>query len=69
MDENIQKKLLEIEEWFKRLEEENDILKIELGNSIIEKYRLDKAKQVFIDRHITQIEKMEGQITEEVKQM
>lgn len=69
MDENIQKKLLEIKERLKKLEEENNILKIELGNSIIEKYHLDETKRIFTERHIAQTTKMEEQITEEVNQM
>ena len=67
--DEFERTIIEIEERLKKLEKENDVLKIELGNSIIEKYHLGEAKQRFIDIHIAQEAKLEEQIAEEVKQM
>ncbi len=67
--DNMEKRINEIEKRIDDLEKENDILKIELGDSIVEKYHLDEAKKIFIDRHIEQTEKMEIQISEEINQM
>lgn len=70
MEKNdFEKELIEIKERISKLEEENDILKIELGNSVIEKYRLEDIKKKFVQDHIKNNAILEKQINEEVEQM
>lgn len=69
MDKYIQEKLLMIEERLKKLEDENNILKIEYANSIIEKVKLDEAKGKFVSNQITQNEKYVSIIDEEVNRL
>lgn len=67
--DGIERRLTEIEERINKLENENDILKIELGNSIIGHYRLEEIKKDFIQTHIENAARLEEQMNSELDQM
>lgn len=66
-DTELKERLLNIEERLKKLEKENDILKIELANSIIEKIKLDEAKSRFLDDHFKNSSRYDEMMDEEYK--
>lgn len=66
---DIEKRIGEIEKQINKLEKENDILKIELGNSIIKQYHLEDIKRDFIQEHIKNTTNLEEQVEEEVDRM
>lgn len=66
-DAEIKERLLNIEERPKKLEKENDILKIELANSIIEKVKLEEAKSRLLDEHFKNSAKHDEMMDDEYK--
>lgn len=65
-NKDIEERLLLVEKRIEVLEEENDILKNELGNSIIEKVKLQKAKEKFVETQIAQDERYDAEIRQEI---